>query len=287
MFDEHLTFSDQISYLSPNPAIPVSSASLYPSIPRFQNSFHHRHFHCSLQAWLLQLFSITTCPSLRSPVCNRSRTLLHVTSLPSHHIVSALLHWLKITERMEYKLLSLTYKVLTTTQPSNLHNIISVQLFRSTRSSSFVTLARPSTSSSPHITDRSFQYASPRLWNQLSAPLRQPRTNLSNSDSPRFWVAGRGNAFSCVCESVCPCCVKKTSLSIDTEVGKGKGSPYSITERRVPKLILVLGSQPADDVSHKPRGRLSLLSARPAVTLVTLKRAATSFAAWWTEARWV
>ena len=129
---------------------------------------------------------LPACPSLRSPGSNRSRTLLHVTSLPSHHIVSALLHWLKITERIEYKLLSLTYKVLTTTQPSNLHNIISVQLFRSTRSSSFVTLARPSTSSSPHITDRSFQYASPRLWNQLSAPLRQPRTNLSNSDSPRF-----------------------------------------------------------------------------------------------------
>jgi len=60
---------------------------------------------------------------------------------------------------------------------------------------------------------------------------------------------------------------------------KGKGSPYSITERRVPELIPVLGSQPADDVSHKPGGRLPLLSARPAVTLTTLKRAATSFAA--------
>jgi len=49
---------------------------------------------------------------------------------------------------------------------------------------------------------------------------------------------------------------------------KEKGSPYSITERRVPELIPVLGSQ------------LPLLSARPAVTPATLKRAATSFAAW-------
>jgi len=32
---------------------------------------------------------------------------------------------------------------------------------------------------------------------------------------------------------------------------KGKGSPYSITERRVPELIPVLGSQPAGDVNHK------------------------------------
>jgi len=42
---------------------------------------------------------------------------------------------------------------------------------------------------------------------------------------------------------------------------KGKGSPYSITEHRVPELIPVLGSQP-----HKPGDRLPLLSARPAVT---------------------
>jgi len=61
---------------------------------------------------------------------------------------------------------------------------------------------------------------------------------------------------------------------------KGKGSPYSITKRGVPELILVLGSQPAGDVSHKPGSRLPLLSARPAVTLTTLKRAATNYAAW-------
>jgi len=60
---------------------------------------------------------------------------------------------------------------------------------------------------------------------------------------------------------------------------KGKGSPYSITERRVPELIPVLGSQPAGDVSHKLGGKLPLLSARPAVTAATLKRAATNFAA--------
>ena len=45
-----------------------------------------------------------------------------------------------ITERIEYKLLSLTYKVLTTTQPPYSHNHISVQCPCSTRSSSVVTL---------------------------------------------------------------------------------------------------------------------------------------------------
>jgi len=61
---------------------------------------------------------------------------------------------------------------------------------------------------------------------------------------------------------------------------KGKSSPYSITERRVLEMIPVLGSHPAGDVNHKPGGRMPLLSARPAVTPATLKKAATNFAAW-------
>jgi len=60
---------------------------------------------------------------------------------------------------LEYKLLSLTYKVLTTSQPSYLNNLISVQPPRSTRSSSVVTLSRQPTISLK-ITDRSFRYVS-------------------------------------------------------------------------------------------------------------------------------
>jgi len=69
-------------------------------------------------------------------------------------------------------------------------------------------------------------------------------------------------------------------LSQSASALKGKGSPYKTTECRFPELIPVLGSQPAGDVSHKPSGRLPLLSARPAVTPATFKRAATNFAAW-------
>jgi len=102
------------------------------------------------------------------------------------HITSILhsLHWLKITECIEYKLLSLTYKVLTTTQPPYLHNLISVQPPRNTRSSYHVTLTQPPTSSSLRITDRSFRYASPCLWNQLPSSLRLPHFSPSVSDFP-------------------------------------------------------------------------------------------------------
>jgi len=64
-------------------------------------------------------------------------------------------NWKSITERIEYKLLSLTYKVLITTQPLYLHNLISVQRPGSTRpseASSVVTLARLPTSSSLKVT---------------------------------------------------------------------------------------------------------------------------------------
>jgi len=90
--------------------------------------------------------------------------------------------------------------------------------------------------------------------------------------------------------SVATCCIvmyclpqlvqHSASISPSFFFIKVKVVAYSITERRVPDMIPVLGSQPAGDVSHKPGGRLSLLYARPAVTHATLKRAATNFAAW-------
>jgi len=88
-----------------------------------------------------------------------------------------------ITERIEYKLLSLrpTYKVLTPTQPPYLYKLISIQRPHSTRSLSVVSLARPASSSSLKITDRSFRYALPCLWNQLPLSLRQPHFGTSYS----------------------------------------------------------------------------------------------------------
>ena len=76
------------------------------------------------------------------------------------------------------------------------------------------------------------------------------------------------------CLSACGC------VRLSARGQKGKGSPYWIAERMVPELIPVLGNQPAGDASHRPGGRLPLLSARPAVTLATLKMAATNFAVW-------
>jgi len=97
-------------------------------------------------------FHSALCNYLRSQYQN-SLARAVVKAPKSCHITPVLrcLHWLKITERIEYRLLSLTYKVLTTTKPPYLHHLISVQPPRSTRSSSVVTLARPPTSSSLYV----------------------------------------------------------------------------------------------------------------------------------------
>jgi len=61
---------------------------------------------------------------------------------------------------------------------SYLQNLITLQPPRSTRSSSVVTLSRLPTISSLKITDHSFRYASPGLWNLLPDSFRQPCLDL-------------------------------------------------------------------------------------------------------------
>jgi len=188
IFHEHLTFSYQISafskacyyhirqlrcihpYLDSNTACTIATSIVHSKLD-YCNSLYY-NLPKSQITHLQQIQNSLARAVVKAPKC------CHITPILRS------LHWLKITEHIEYKLLSLTYKVLTTTQPPYLHNLISFQPPRSTRSSSRVTLARPPTSSSLRITDRSFRYASPCLWNQLPSSLCQPHSSPSVSDLP-------------------------------------------------------------------------------------------------------
>jgi len=86
-----------------------------------------------------------------------------------------------------------TYKVLTTTQP-NLHISTTSSLFNLLAALALhlwlvVILARPPTSSSLRITDRSFRYASPCLWNQLPSSLHQPHLSLCPACSCSYHIS--------------------------------------------------------------------------------------------------
>src|SRR6218665_3001939 len=96
-----------------------------------------------------------------------------VTKTPKHHHITPVLkklHWLKIPERIEYKVISLTYNMLQSSQPLYLRQLFTIQ---PPRSSSTLTLLRPSVPSSPKFSNRSIAVAVPPLWNKLPQALRQ------------------------------------------------------------------------------------------------------------------
>jgi len=68
------------------------------------------------------------------------------------------LHWLRVPERIEYKIASTTYKLLQHSSPQYLRDLITIQPSRSTRSSSVVTFLHPQLQSSLKVTNRSFRY---------------------------------------------------------------------------------------------------------------------------------
>jgi len=65
-----------------------------------------------------------------------------------------------------------------------LRDIITIKPPRSTRSSSLVTLLHPQTQSSLKITNRSFRYAAPHLWNKLPPSFRVLYQSATSECSP-------------------------------------------------------------------------------------------------------
>ena len=92
-------------------------------------------------------------------------------------------HLLSDNQRIDFKILSLTYKSLLTSNPSYLRQLLHPQPPRSTRSSSHFTLLYPPVSSL-NFSYRSFRQAAPRLWNKLPPDLRPSSLHFSSSSSP-------------------------------------------------------------------------------------------------------
>ena len=108
------------------------------------------------------------------------------------HITPTLqsLHWLRIKQRIEYKIVSLTYTALQTGQPHYIRQLLTVQPPRSTRSGTHVTLIRP-TSTRLKISDRSFHLKAPAIWNSLPAHLRQPAVSSHSNTSSGLLALSR------------------------------------------------------------------------------------------------
>ena len=184
IFDSNLSFSDHISYIS------KSCFSHIRDLRHIRNTLDHKTA-CTIATSLIHS-KLDYCNSLFLNISNQQLNRLQlvlnsaaraVTKTPKfHHITPHLksLHWLKITQRIQYKILSLTYKSLQYNKPSSISDLLTIQPTRSTRSSAVVTLQRPSNPSRLKISDRSFYFQAPALWNALPHHLR---SHSSQSDS--------------------------------------------------------------------------------------------------------
>src|SRR5664279_196016 len=130
--------------------------------------------------------------NLPSTELNRLQLVLHaaaraITKTSKFlHITPILksLHWLKINQRIHYKILSLTYKTLQSNQPNYLYSLLAVQTNNITRSSSVLTLCRPTVTSRLKITNRSFFHHTPVLWNNLPVEMRQTFSSTHSNTMP-------------------------------------------------------------------------------------------------------
>ena len=77
------------------------------------------------------------------------------------------LHWLPIKYRIDFKIATITFNVLSTNQPRYLRDLLEIQRnTRSLRSSSNIVLKVPKTKLKT-AGDRSYSLAAPKIWNDL------------------------------------------------------------------------------------------------------------------------
>jgi hypothetical protein len=178
IFDNHLCFQDHITSLSKSCYYHIHDLRRIRDTLDFSTActigtslVHSKLDYCNslylnLPGYQLdRLQSIQNC--LARTICRTSK-FSHITpTLQS-------LHWLKVRERIDYKVLSLTYNAIQFQQPSYLSQLLTIESYAyNTRSSSTITLKRPSVVRAAVI-KRSFSYSAPAMWNALPSAMRQP-----------------------------------------------------------------------------------------------------------------
>ena len=185
IFDSSLTFSKQISSRS--------SACNY----HIRDLCHIRHTRnlktASVIATSLVHSKLDYCNSLYLNLPQKQISHLQllqnslaraVTGTPkTEHITPVLrsFHWLKIEECIHYKIISLTYDFLHTSQPQYLRKLVNIKPAGFTRSSNHLTLLHSSNTSSLKVSNHSYNQTAPILWNNLPKSMRTFSNTSPNS----------------------------------------------------------------------------------------------------------
>ena len=176
IFDSNLSFKPHIKYLSKTCLYHCRDLRRIRPTLDFETArtiatalVHSKLDYCNSLYYMLPSTQLNKLQVIQNSLARA------VTKIPRFcHISPVLksLHWLKIKQRIEYKIISLTYTALQHNSPSYLIHKLKLQSSRSTRSSSAVTLFRPSVKL--ETGKRSFTFGAPVLWNSLPTALRQP-----------------------------------------------------------------------------------------------------------------
>ena len=202
LFDSNLTFSEHITSLSRSCFLHIRDLRRIRSSINFKtaSTIATSLVHSKLDYCNSLYLGLPNCQILRLQRIQNALARAVVSAPKFSHCSPILrsLHWLKIRERIHYKVISLTLKTLLTSQPSYLRSLLTIQPHRSTRSSSCLTLLRPSSVSSLKSTSRSFRVSAPQLWNQLPPLLRLRPNNTTvtvSSIDPSSAIALSTSAF--------------------------------------------------------------------------------------------
>ena len=102
-----------------------------------------------------------------------ARIVLKRHSFESSSGLLSALHWLPIHHRINFKLATITFKALSSQQPSHLSSLLHPYVYRSThtlRSSSLDLLAIPRCRT--EFGKRAFSYSAPSVWNAIRIKIR-------------------------------------------------------------------------------------------------------------------
>lgn len=86
------------------------------------------------------------------------------------------LHWLPVRYRIQFKIATITFKVLTTNEPAYLRKLLDIQPRTRTRRSQQGTVLNVPRSNLKSAGDRSFRVCAPKIWNSLPASVRNAQS---------------------------------------------------------------------------------------------------------------
>ena len=171
MFDAGLTMEQQVSAVCRSCGLHIHNIGKIVKFltPRATEQLVHSFISSRLDACNSLLYSISDSLLHRLQLIQNTAARLVTRTGKYEHITPVLksLHWLPVRERIDFKVLLLTYKALHGLAPEYLTELIKHHTpARSLRSQSQNLLVVPSTKLKTHG-DRAFSKAAPVLWNSL------------------------------------------------------------------------------------------------------------------------